>query len=268
MSTSEQQNQAQSVAELSAAAIGVQRIDGNPFVTVPSDFKVHDLEKMLGAPTRKRGKVSLTDAESFCRYVSENKGTDTRLYGVLSPPKFEAIFNDHGKADAGPGWRDFGATYTCPLSIEWQTWLGSNKKVMSQEQFAQFIEDNLPDIVTPAAAEMLEISRSLEAKKKVNFASGIRLSNGENELTYEEQISGTASKGKLKVPEVFTVGIPVLQGGLKYAVKARLRYRIGEGGALAMWFDIERPHKLLEDAVREVQNLIEQKTELKVFLGG
>ena len=157
--------------------------------------------------------------------------------------------------------------YACPLSPEWQTWRAESGQQMNQEAFAQFIEDNLPDIAIPTAAEMLEISRSLEAKKKVNFASGIRLSNGQNELTYEEEITGTAQKGKLKVPEEFQIGIPVLEGGQRYAVNARLRYRIGDGGKLTMWYELIRPHKILDDAVHAVRLEIEQGTEMPVFNG-
>lgn len=87
---------------------------------------------------------------------------------------------------------------------------------MNQADFARFIEDNAPDIASPPAADMIEISRSLEAKKKVNFASAIRLDNGKTEFTYEEDIEGTAAKGRLQVPQVFTIGIPVPEGGPKW----------------------------------------------------
>ena len=104
-------------------------------------------------------------------------------------------------------------------------------------------------------------------KKKVNFAQGIRLSNGQNELTYEEQIEGTAGKGKFKIPEEFTIGIPVLEGGLRYAVQCRLRYRIVDGGNLTMWYEIIRAHKILEDAITEVWKSIEDQTGKKIFNG-
>ena len=114
---------------------------------------------------------------------------------------------------------------------------------------------------------MLEISRTLEAKKKVNFASAIRLDNGQNQFTYEEEISGTAQKGQLQIPEEFTIGIPVLEGGASYAVDARLRYRIAEGGKLTMWFELIRAHKVVENAAAEVWSQIEAETGLKVFNG-
>lgn len=247
-----------------------RNIQGTPYVVVPEGAKVEKLESMMAYPSRKKGHVFLRDTASFIEIVNEQKDENTVLYGCYTDPVFVAVFNDHsGQSGSGmPGWRDHRATYNCPQSIEWKTWKAQSGKQMNQEQFAQFIEDNLPDIAQPPAADMLEISRSLEAKKKVNFASGIRLSNGQNQLTYEEEIQGTAAKGTLQVPETFTLGIPVLEGGLRYAVEARLRYRIGEGGKLAMWYELVRPHKILEDAVHAVWSEIQDKTSMRVLNGG
>ena len=243
-------------------------INGHPYVIVPEGSKLVDIEDMLDAPLRRKGNTSLRDPESFCRFILQEVTDQTRIYGNLKEGRFRAVFNDHRGVE-GPvaGWRDYTATYTCPTSTEWQTWKGKSGSTMSQVQFAQFIEDNLPDIAQPPAAEMLEVSRTLEAKKKVNFAQGIRLSNGQNELTYEEQIEGTAGKGKFKIPEEFTIGIPVLEGGLRYAVQCRLRYRIGDGGNLTMWYEIIRAHKILEDAITEVRKSIEDQTGKKIFNG-
>lgn len=241
-----------------------KHIEGRPFAVVPEGATVHDLEHLCHNPQRKRGTVALRDTDSFIAVVNADKGTSTRLYGNYVKPGFIAVFNDHGSL---PGWQDHRAVYECPKSIEWATWTSSNGKQMSQVDFAQFIENNLPDVADPPAADMLEISRSLEAKKKVNFASGIRLANGQNELTYEEEISGTAAKGKLQVPEIFTLGIPVLEGGHRYAVQARLRYRIQDGGRLTIWYELVRPHKILEDAVHAVWTEIQDKTGMQVLNG-
>lgn len=248
------------------ASLGnTKEVSGHPFSIVPDGAQVQDLESYLNAPLRKKGAVTLNDVGSFVAYVNAEKTEATRLYGLYKEPGFVAVFNDHGTT--GPAWKDYRAQYACPLSAEWRTWTGASGKQMTQADFAAFIENNLPDIAVPPAADMLEISRSLEAKKKVNFASGIRLSNGQNELTYEEQVSGTAAKGKLTVPEEFTIGVQVLEGGTKYAVNARLRYRIADAGALTIWYELIRPHKVLEDAVQAVWLSIEQQTELTVFNG-
>lgn len=243
-------------------------INGHPYAIVPEGSKLVDIEDMLDRPLRRKGNTSLRDPDSFCRFILQEVTDQTRIYGNLKEGRFRAVFNDHrGQGEPVAGWRDYTATYTCPTSTEWQTWKGKSGQQMNQVNFAQFIEDNLPDIAQPPAAEMLEVSRTLEAKKKVNFAQGIRLSNGQNELTYEEQIEGTAGKGKFKIPEEFTIGIPVLEGGLRYAVQCRLRYRIGDGGNLTMWYEIIRAHKILEDAITEVWKNIENQTGKTIFNG-
>ncbi|MCM2331492.1 MAG: YfdQ family protein [Pseudomonas sagittaria] len=238
-----------------------------PYAVIPEGFRVEDLEDTLANPTRKRAKVTLAQTKGFIDYFKKHQvghGVST-IYGTTEPPRFVAVFNDHGTTAAG--WRDHVAYYNCPLAVEWETWTKANKRPMAQTDFAQFIEDNLPDIVDPTAAEMLEISRTLEAKKKVNFASGLRLSNGEVQFTYEESVEGTAAKGQLRVPEVFAIGIPAFHGGPKYRIEARLRYRIADGGVLSMWFDLVRPHKVLEDAALEVWEEIEAETSETIFQG-
>lgn len=262
----DQNNNTASAIEAGQNLSAVRMLGLHPLLALPDNSTVHDLEKYLPAPLRKRGRAVLRDVASFVSFVNKEKTAATRLYGSLVNPGFHCVFDDDADG-AKPGWREHEAVYACPLSIEWKTWLAMSGKQVNQEQFAQFMETNLPDIVNPPAAEMLEISRSLEAKKKVNFASGIRLSNGQNELTYEEEITGTAQKGKLSVPEIFTIGIPVLEGGAAYSVEARLRYRIADQGKLTMWFELVRPHKIVEDAMKHVRAEIADKTALEVFNG-
>ena len=258
----EQQNDTQAAISAGMALSGIKQTEqGIPLAVLPEGARVETLEHLMPEPPRRKGKATLHDTDSFIKYVNFERTDETRIYCTMEPPSFTAVFND------GAGWKDHRATYPCPVSKEWSIWNGQSGKAMGQEQFAQFIENNLPDVANPPAAEMLEISRSLEAKKKVNFASGIRLSNSQNELTYEEEISGTAAKGKLQVPETFTIGIPVFEGGERYAVDARLRYRIAEAGKLTMWYELVRPHKILEDALANVRKQIAEQTTVPIFNG-
>ena len=263
--SNETETETMTAAQLGAALGEPNLIGQTPVAIIPDGFKEVSLEKHLPTPTRKRGNTTIRDAASFIKLVIEESDFTSRIYGSYQPPKFIAVFND-GKGADNQGWKDHRAIFDCPLSVEWVTWTGANKKPMAQAVFAQFIEDNLPDIVSPPAAAMLEISRSLEAKKKVEFASGIRLSNGQQELTYNEEIKGTAGKGKLEIPEIFTIGISVLEGGPRYSVECRLRYRIDDG-SLAMWFDMLRPHKIVEDAVKNVWQEIQNQTGVTIFNG-
>ena len=113
----------------------------------------------------------------------------------------------------------------------------------------------------------LEEARTLEAKKKVNFASSLRLSDGSTQFTYEEDVQGSAQKGQLQVPEVFVLAIPVFENGDLWRVEAQLRYRIADGGKLTIWYELVRPHKVIETAVKELRATIATETGLPVLVG-
>lgn len=252
---------AEVIADLTAASQAAIRagVDAAPFVIVPDKYRVQDIERTLREPTRQRGTVTLHDLDSFIAFVAI--ATEGALFWSANEvsAKFEAVFNPQS-------WRDHRAVYSPAYSPEWTRWMQANGGQKDQAAFAAFVENNAVDIVSPQSADMVEISRSLEAKKKVNFASGIRLSNGQTELTYEEEIQGTAAKGKLQIPETFRLGIPVFVAGQKYAVDARLRYRI-DSGHLRMWYELVRPHIVLQDAVTTIVESIKAKIKLPIYRG-
>jgi uncharacterized protein YfdQ (DUF2303 family) len=244
-----------------------------PFVVVPNGYNIKHIESLFANPSRNRGNTDLLDMVSFAGFVNDHKGSGAaRLYGRppaiadgrIIPPSFCAVFNDSWGAVA-PAWRDHTATWTCPLSPEWMRWVANSGKHMKQDEFARFIEDNLPDIASPPAADMLDLSRTLEAKKSVNFASSTRLSNGETQLKFEEQIDGTARGGQMKIPDTFEIGIPVLLGGEGYRIEARFRYRI-DGSKLSLWYELVRPHKIVEAVFRDLRVSLHEATGLAVFV--
>lgn len=253
------------LAAIAIASAGQFKVGETPYVVLPQGYKVEDLEKLLPHPTRPRGKIELSTADSFIAYVNKYVGGATNLYISLvgdDRPRFTAVFNDHAEL---PGWRDFSAEYLPTFSREWNSWIERHGKQMAQADFARFIEDNLPDIVAPSGADMLAVAHTLEAKKDVTFRSATRLSDGAQEFTYNEEIQGTAGKGTIAVPQTFDIGIPVFEGGPAYRITARLRYRIIDGGRLVLWYDLLRSHKVFEDAIDELRTQIEKGTSLKPF---
>lgn len=238
--------------------------DAAPYAVIPTGYKIEPLEKTLPAPLRASGTTVVHDAESFVELVDQLRSDRTRIYFDEGKATFTAVFNDTIVGE--PGWRDHRAVYACPLAQEWIDWTAIDGQQKTQEQFAAFVEDHVAQIVKPLAAAALEISRSLEAKKSVNFASSIRLENGANEFTYEETIQGSAAKGRLEVPDRFTLGLSVLKHGAPYALDARLRYRI-HSGRLLLWFDLVHPQKIRDDALAEVRKTIGDATRLKVLNG-
>lgn len=260
--------EAAQIQAISVAASGVRAaLGGHEFAILPPGYTAQSIEHMRGTPSRAKGTTHVNDAASFVHLVNSQKTPRLRIYGQLydqngrQAPRFIAVLNDHMDTNqpepvpafAHAGWQDHRISYACPLSTEWKTWTAAHKKVMKQAEFAQFVEDNLPDVINPAAAEMLEIARTLEARKGVNFKSGIRLQNGDQQFTFEETTEAKAGeKGHLSVPEKFEIAIPVFEGAAtRNLIAARLRYRI-DNGKLDMWYDLERHHKDLEAAMRDL----------------
>ncbi|AQZ93249.1 YfdQ family protein [Halopseudomonas phragmitis] len=230
-----------------------------PLALVPENLEVQDLEQHLPAPVRVRQHISMLDAESFVAYVNRFTTPATAVFcNGPTGRTFKAIIDYHKPEQ--PSWADHTVSYQCPRTVEWSNWKDTDRKKMDQASFAEFIEDNVKDIVqpdqdtrAPSAADMLEISRTLEAKKNISFRQGTRLDNGQVQLTYNEQIDGRAGEtGQLAIPEQFYIGIKPFLGGDAFCVQARFRYRIREG-ALVMWFELVRPDKVLEEAYNAVR---------------
>jgi uncharacterized protein YfdQ (DUF2303 family) len=264
-------------AALSSQTLNVEA-EAHPLIALPQGWAVHDLEKYLSAPARAKGQPAFADVESFIRYVNKHKDVvspsgpateadqlQTVIFADVLASKFLAVFNHHG-ADQ-PGWRDHKASYDCPLSKEWQTWNAANgKKWDDQEEFAFFIEQNILDIHEPVGADMLRIITTLKATKNVSFDSGIRLDNGQTQIKYHEEVTGKAGgAGEFTIPDKIKLGIPVYVGATAYEVWANFRYRLLNGGRMVMWYDLVRPHKILEDAFTKVVEQIATGTEIQPF---
>jgi uncharacterized protein YfdQ (DUF2303 family) len=241
----------------------VHEIGFTEIATLPANYKVVNLEKYQEEPARHRANVALTDQNSFVSYLLLNKS----LYE--GPPV--VYFSESGlafRAQFDPLlWREDEANYALTPSEEWKRWMASNGKGMKQTEFATFIEDNLVDIVTPDGATMLEIASGLEAKKSVSFASGIRLSNGSTEFTFQQEVQGTTQKGKMQVPEMFSIAIAVFNRSRRVLIDAKLRYRISEQGALTLWYDLVRPHVVKTLAIDEMVMDVAKAIGQQVLMG-
>lgn len=250
------------ILRVGALAADIKDLDGHPLLVIPENSSVVSLEEFLPSPLRKTASLRMRDEKSFVAYFNLHKTEASQVYGQINPPKLKGVIDDSSATEAG--WREHVVSYDCPLSRQWVAWADKDGKPQSQEEFATFIERNLLDIVEPSCAEMLEISRSFEAKKKVDFKSAIRLDNGQVQFGYEEEVQGTAAKGSIQIPETFKIGVPVFENGTGYMLECRLRYRLHES-QLRMWYEIINPEKVLEDATQEIWNRIQEQTERVIF---
>jgi uncharacterized protein YfdQ (DUF2303 family) len=235
-----------------------------PLALVPAGVSLEVLEQHLPAPVRTKQHLNVLDAETFIDYVKRFTTSATVVFcNGPNGRTFRVVFDYHQPDQ--PAWGSHTASYACPLTVEWGNWKQNDRKKMTQAEFAEFIEDNVKDVVTndqtpgaPTAADMLEISRTLQAQKNITFRQGTRLDNGQVQLTYNEEIDGRAGEtGQLRIPEQFYIGVKPFIGGEAFLVSARFRYRIVEG-RLQVWYELVRPDKVLEEAYAAVRNTISE----------
>ena len=235
------------------AAQSINKELGNkPFAVIPNDYKAQDLESFLNAPTRVRQRIETKTVESFTNYVKRYAEDASTIFADVDSRSFRCIIDYHDEAD-GPSWGDHIVNYSCPLSREWLEWTKFDRQKMNQVSFAEFLENRAADVVEPSGVELLDIAEKFQVVRKAVFGSSVRLSSGEMQFQYSE----TNQKGTIEIPEKFKVGVAPFHNGEKYAVEARLRYRIKEG-ELSLWYELVEPEKVVEDAFAAVVDQIKE----------
>lgn len=248
-------------------SLDIKNVEGVPVLLAPADMQLIQLDKLMPKPPRVDAKVNTETAPSFIDYFNEFATDHSVIFCDIDAGRFHGIIDYHADKDT-PAWGDHRVTFTAKPTKEWGAWTKSDGAKMSQLDFAYFIEQNLDEIRTPPAAQMMEIALTLKAKTKLNFESGHRLSDGQVQFQYREDLDGSAGvKGDIKIPETFTLGMRVFEGGDAYEMEARFRYRIKEG-QVAMWYDLVRPHKVHRAAVEDIYARIKEQAKARLVLHG
>lgn len=233
----------------------VLEINGTQVLLHDERLKMTSFEDQRERPHRIKKHVVTTDAQSFLDYFNRFADENSTILVDVENRAFLGVIDYH-EAPSQPRHGSHIVSYNCPLTPEAKKWLDHNATKKNQTEFAEFIEEGAPEIAEPSAAEMLEIALTMQAKTGVDFSSGIRLDNGQVQLTYREEIQGTAgTTGQLKIPSKIALGIQLFQGGDRYKLEANFRYRLSQG-RMTIWYDLIRPHLALADAVKQIQEKI------------
>lgn len=247
----------------SAFADEVQSALDGDAALVPDGYSLEDLEQFESQPRRVEETLKARTLQGFLDYFEKFNTPNTAVFAHPTTGVVEAVFDYHHPDPDGPysgpdpQWGDHTISYDPRMSRQWKTWTRASGDMMDQLDFAEFIEEHAEDVVNPPSAELLELARDFEAKKDVTFKKANRQQSGDVQLQYEEDTSVT---GDVEVPEKFTLGLPILDGGDRWEVKARFRYRLRNGN-LKMGFKILQPDEIKEQAAGEVIDSVEETAE-------
>ena len=272
--TMEDMNNAKVIAAMGGAlANPVDDHGGIPYITIPESYKLRDLEDLMPAPTRKRAAVTTSTSTSFIDYCNKHsQGSASTIYADIdsekSHCKLVAVLDDHSEDD--PAWRDHTCELAPKLAVEWARWSGKNKQLMSQTDFATWLEDNLPDIANvpnmPTGTDILQMSLGFEANADKRLRSKINLQSGGVQFEFVEDET-KETRTKMTVFERFTLGLPVFDGSASaYPLEARLKYR-EKDGKVSFWYELIRPDRVFKTAVADELENIKQGTSLLIIFG-
>lgn len=236
-----------------------------PFVVVPGEGKVHTFPETLDRPLQLQQTVSLHTAKDFIGYVNRFADKNSVIFVNVLGGKIQAVLDYHEAtpveeygSNAKQRLCSHKAIFNVEQTPEFKKIRDKSGESMSQSDFALFLEDVMPYINQPTAAELYEIVSTLSAKTSVDFKSGVRTDNGQVSITYNENIDASAGReGKLNIPEQIVFGIQVHRGGSHYALPARFRYRIKEGN-LRMWYDLDQLEKAIEKSMEDTVTYIRE----------
>lgn len=260
---------------------------------VPTGYKLESIKPFLDEcrqrPERRAGTTPIHDLDTFITFVNRQKAMASSVLFAnadRSAPKFAAVFDYH---DTEPGWRQDRAVYAPQLSEDWKFWHLRNGHPMSQAAFAELLDDRILDVVPPPtaksddpgdrrimdlaslanakfadAAKLVELGRSFAVHATEKVAMAQNLATGEVAMSYENAHGNAA--GKVDVPGMFCIAIPVFQNGDMYRVLVRLRYRLKEG-VVSWFYQLHRTDQIFDDAFKTAALAAKGATGLPLFYG-
>jgi uncharacterized protein YfdQ (DUF2303 family) len=255
------------------AGIGPQAVPkGNvPYVLVPSGYTAKPMPELVynehsATPERIKQSVTVLDTASFINYHGLFADPNSRVFADEAGLKIVGVLDYHAAGEGSPRWGSHKVTLALRQSEEWKVWLGQNNRAMTQQQFAEYLEQNSIDVIKPSPANMMEIANDLQATTEVEFAAGNRQQDGQVRFKYVETTKTTTGAGKLDVPERFTISIPPFVGSDPVPMDALLRFRVKEG-KLTFHFTLVRPEAVLRTAFQEAVAIICMELKITVIAG-
>jgi hypothetical protein len=111
----------------------------------------------------------------------------------------------------------------------------------------------------------MELATGLRIYEEAQVSQATNLQSGEGELILTSTHSD-GQGGKLLIPSMFVIAIPVFQHGELYQIVVRLRYR-KTGAGIVFVYELWRDALVFDHAFNEAVQRVREETSLTVYRG-
>lgn len=171
-----------------------------------ADIKLVDplIDPLREKPKARKGTAQLHVLESFIAHANRFKSDNSALFADpnMSAPKLTSVLDYHPEGpdfegEKGPDARHcrHRGVYAFPLSEEYQAWLKLNGSKMGQQDFAEFLEDRINDVILPPSI--------LEGHTQGDTIPADKLGGELGEATQDEQLAAMVARlgGSIATPQ-------------------------------------------------------------------
>lgn len=235
-----------------------------PNVHLYSNGAVADLRSYTD-PTRQRAIREAHDVASFVAMIEHDGDGDTVEFYSRKGSVFCSVI-DYG-TEAKPTRDEHRIVFRPEPDPEWGAWASIHGKPIAQADFADFVEEHMTSVVTPEAADLLELIQDVRGHKNVSWQAGQRLQDGTQRLEWTEEQTARSGKGQTDVPSEITIRTPIFRGEDPVTFDAWLRYRIADGGKLTFTVKLKRPNDIVPEALDAIAAKIGGGTGQPILAG-
>ena len=230
-------------------------------LVVHDDCHVANVARYANVPYRNAGTVCLLTLADFKKLV-EGQCCPSMVF--VSRDNVVAVFNMEG-------WQDDTARFPLVYTPEWNDWKHGDGRSFKQEDFCDFLEDHMKEIVEPCGAELLDMVANFRQLTRVEYGSSYRGADGQIVLEYKENKAGAGGRD-MALPAEFVLHLPVIKGAeviTTYEVKARLRVRVdNDTHKLTLQYKLVRPDIPQDNAISDlVEHLRDELPSSSIYAG-
>lgn len=181
-------------------------------------------------PRRIKQTVQLDHTDSLLDYWRKHADEKSELYANRTDRTVTAIIdaNDTATNDSDrPDWQGHRAVLTLDYHDALKAWMGCNGKLLEQEAFVDFLDEQSLWIADPTPAVLLQIVRELRGSVGGDFEMTYDPATGSRTAAFSKQIKTRTVTGDIDLPESFTLRLPAWRGATDTVdITAKLRIRI------------------------------------------